>query len=117
VGSPDRLRRGYGGPPKPCAKAEGLCAIANYYWDRAFRDLHLSDADRRAHILKGLEAADQALAIHHESTPALTYKNLLLRLLAATEPDPARRQALLAEADRLRDAAIALQKKSLAGVR
>jgi hypothetical protein len=44
---------------------------------------------------------------------ALVYKSLLLRLQAArVEQDPARAKALVAEADRLRQRAEALRKKS-----
>ena len=40
---------------------------------------------------------------------ALTYKNLLLRLQATTETDPAAKQELIAEADKLRDQAIKIR--------
>ena len=41
---------------------------------------------------------------------ALTYKNLLLRLQATIETDPAVQKALIAEADKLRDQAIKIQR-------
>lgn len=93
-----------------------FCAIARYYWDRAFRDVRLNAAEARDYIVKGLAASDRALAIKADTLDALTSKTLLLRLLAATEPDPASRQALIAEAGRLADAARALQKKRIAGL-
>jgi hypothetical protein len=46
---------------------------------------------------------------------ALVYKNLLLRLSANLEKDPARQKALLNEADELRDRATALRKQKSAG--
>ena len=42
---------------------------------------------------------------------ALTYKNLLLRLQANLEKDPAKQPALLKEADKLRDQALELQEE------
>jgi hypothetical protein len=46
----------------------------------------------------------------------VTYKNLLLRLQANMEKDPKKQQALIKEADELRQKAIELQKKRTAGV-
>jgi hypothetical protein len=45
----------------------------------------------------------------------LTYKNLLLRVQANLEKDPAKQQALLKEADQYRDRAVEIQKKQRAG--
>jgi hypothetical protein len=47
---------------------------------------------------------------------ALTYKNILLRMQANTETDTAKQQALLREADKLRDRAMELRKQKAAGV-
>ena len=66
--------------------------------------------------MKGIEAVDKALALKSDYMEALTYKNLLLRLQANLEKDPAKQQALIKEADKLRDEAMELKKKKIAGV-
>ena len=60
-------------------------------------------------------AEDKAIELKNDYFEAITYKNLLLRLQANVEKDPAKQQALLKEADRLRDQAQELRKKQQAG--
>jgi hypothetical protein len=67
-------------------------------------------------IQQGLDAADAALHHDPEDAEALTVKGLLLRLRAAPEPDASRREALLQEADSLRERAIRAQKRRTAGI-
>ena len=50
-------------------------------------------------------AVDKAIAIKSDYMEAIAYKNLLLRLQANLEKDPKKQQALLKEADQLRDQA------------
>lgn len=95
---------------------EAFHTIATYYWDKAFRDFRLSDPEKKDYVLKGIEAADRALALKDDYIDALTYKNLLLRLQANLEKDPKVQQDLIKEADRLREQAIELQKRKTAGV-
>ena len=66
------------------------------------------------YIQAGLAEADKALALKPDYFEALTYKNLLLRSEALVEKDPAKQQALLKQADQLRDKAQELQKKQAA---
>jgi TonB family protein len=56
-----------------------------------------------------MEQADRAIQMKPDYMEALTYKNLLLRLQATTETDPATQQALIAEADKLRDQAVKIR--------
>jgi protein TonB len=84
--------------------------IATYYEEMVRRG-QLSHDDRRAFILRGIAAADRALALDTEYMDALIYKNILLRHQATVEQDPAERQRLLAEADRLRNHAMELHKQ------
>ena len=58
---------------------------------------------------------DKAIAIKSDYMEAITYKNLLLRLQANLEKDPEKQQALLREADELRDQATELRKQKTAG--
>ena len=89
--------------------------IATYYWDKVYRDFRLADAEKRKYIEAGIQSEDKAIELKNDYFEAITYKNLLLRLQANVEKDPARQQALLREADRLRDQAQELRKKQQAG--
>jgi len=95
---------------------EAFYTIATYYWDEAYRDFKLKEAEKKAFVGKGVEAVDHALQIKPDYMEALVYKNLLLRLQANIEKDTAKQQALLKEADRLRDKAQELRKQKAAGV-
>ncbi|MEW5984001.1 MAG: tetratricopeptide repeat protein [Acidobacteriota bacterium] len=95
---------------------EAFYTIATYYWDKAYRDFRLKEADKKDYVLKGIDEVDKALQIKSDYMDALTYKNLLLRLQANLEKDPAKQQALIKEADRLRDQALELKKRKVAGL-
>jgi len=90
--------------------------IASYYWDEATRDTRLHENQKRDYIMKGIAAADRALQIKPDYTEAIVFKNLLLRLQANLEKDPNRQQALIKQANELRDKAEELRKKKAAGV-
>ena len=79
-------------------------------------EAYKTQADRRGqrYIQAGIEEADKALALKPDYFEALTYKNLLLRSMALVERDPGRQQALLKQADSLRDKAQELQKQKQA---
>ena len=94
---------------------EAFQTLATYYWDKAYRDFRLSDKEKMQYVQSGIEAVDKALAIKDDYMEAVAYKNLLLRLQANLETDPARQKQLLAEADKLRDRATELRKQKAAG--
>jgi tetratricopeptide (TPR) repeat protein len=94
---------------------EAYQTMAVYYWDEAYRDFRLNDKQKLDYIQKGIEAVDKALQIKSDYMEAVAYKNLLLRLQATIEKDPAKQQALLKEANELRDRAEALRKQKAAG--
>jgi tetratricopeptide (TPR) repeat protein len=94
---------------------EAFQTLATYYWDKAYRDFRLSDKEKMQYVQSGLEAVDKALAIKNDYMEAVAYKNLLLRLQANLEKDPARQKQLLNEADKLRDRATELRKQKAAG--
>jgi tetratricopeptide (TPR) repeat protein len=94
---------------------EAYQTLATYYWDKAYRDFRLSDAEKMQYVQSGIEAVDKALAIKDDYMEAVAYKNLLLRLQANLEKDPARQKQLLQEADKLRDRATELRKQKAAG--
>jgi len=96
---------------------EAFYTISTYYWDKAYRDFRLKEAEKKEFVLKGIEQVDKALQLKPDYMEALTYKNLLLRLQANLEKDQAKQSALLKEADKLRDQAMELQKKQAAGIK
>ena len=69
---------------------------------------------QKEYVLTGLAAEDKALAINPEYYEALIFKNILLRLQANTEKDPALQKRLLAEADDLKRKGDEVQKKQTA---
>jgi tetratricopeptide (TPR) repeat protein len=91
--------------------AEAWHTIGVYYQDKVFKHKNLNRDLAKEYTLKGIAAEDKALAINSEYFEALTYKNILLLQQALYEKDPARQKALTEEANRLRDKAIAIQKK------
>ena len=84
-------------------------AVGSFYFEMS-RNPSLPDADKVPLIEKGLAAEDRALQLHAEYVDAMVYKNLLLRVRANIEKDAARRDALITEANALRDRALALSK-------
>jgi TonB family protein len=89
---------------------QGFQIVATYYWEKAFKDRRLPSAEQYTYIMQGISATDRALALKPDYVEALTYKNLLLRMRANAESDPALKQQLVAEADALRSQAIELNK-------
>ncbi|MCC7125298.1 MAG: tetratricopeptide repeat protein [Acidobacteria bacterium] len=94
---------------------EAHYTVATYYWDKANRDFRLTDKEKIQYVMDGLGSVDKAIAIKSDYMEAIAYKNLLLRLQANLEKDPAKQQQLLREADRLRDQATELRKQKTAG--
>lgn len=94
---------------------EAFYTIATYYWEKAYRDFSLSDAEKMKYTQMGLAAIDNALMLNDGYMEALVYKNLLLRVQANLERNPARQQALLREADQLSNRAEEIRKANAAG--
>lgn len=93
---------------------EAHYTVSTYYWDKAYRDFRLKDAEKLDMVVKGLESVDKAIAIKDDYMEAIAYKNLLLRLEANLIKDPARQQQLIREADQLRDKAEEMRKAKTA---
>ena len=94
---------------------EAFYTIATYYWEKAYRDFSLNDAQKLKFVQAGIAAIDKALSINDQYMEALVYKNLLLRVQANLEKNPARQQALLKEATALSNRAEDIRKKTAAG--
>jgi len=93
---------------------EAWHTMATYYQEKATKDKTLSKEKAKEYVMKGIEADDKALALNPEYFEALTYKNILLRMEANFEKDPARQKALMSQADDLRAKAVEIQKKQQA---
>ncbi|MBM3778263.1 MAG: tetratricopeptide repeat protein [Acidimicrobiia bacterium] len=93
---------------------EAYYTIATYYWDKAYRDFRLADAEKRQFVQSGVDMVDKALSLKDDYSEAMVYKNLLLRLQANLETDRGRQQALLRQADQLRDRAEQLRQQQQA---
>jgi tetratricopeptide (TPR) repeat protein len=90
----------------------GYYKIATFYWDKAFRDPMLQDAEKLAYAEKGLAAADRALSINPDYCDALIYKGLLLRVKAQVASNPRQRAKMLDEADAVRKLAVECKKSA-----
>jgi tetratricopeptide (TPR) repeat protein len=89
---------------------EAFYTIATYFWEKAYRDFSLSDAEKMKFVQMGLQSIDKAIALNDQYMEALVYKNLLLRVQATLERTPARQQALLKEAEQLSNRAEEIRK-------
>ena len=89
--------------------------LAAFYWEKAFRDLRITNEEKAKYVQAGIDAEDKALAINSNYVEAITYKGLLLRIQANLERNPARQQQLLREAERLQAQATEIRKKQQAG--
>ena len=93
---------------------EAFYTMATYYWEKAYRDFSLSDGEKMKNVKLGIDAVDKALSLNDQYMEALVYKNLLLRVEANLERNPARQQALLKEATQLSNRAEELRKLKVA---
>lgn len=93
---------------------EAWHTIGTYIYDKVNRDTRLAPAQKAAYIKTGLDAEDKAIALNASYYEALTYKNLLIRQQAIIEKNPAVQKQLLAQADELRERALAAQQKQTA---
>ena len=94
---------------------EGYHRVAVFYWDKTRGDFRLPVATQREYIMKGLAMEDKALGLNPDYMEALTYKNILLRLQANIEKDPAKQKQLIDEADKLRKRVIDAQQRKATG--
>jgi|SRR5579872_1969721 len=94
---------------------EAFYTMATFYWDEAYRDFKLKDAQKREFVQKGMEAVDHALQIKPDYIDALVYKGLLLRLQANLEPNADKQKELIKQAEQLSEKANQLRKQKAAG--
>ena len=71
-----------------------------------------ADINERLQIIeKGKKALSKAMQLRQEYFEAMAYYQLLLRQQAPLETDPVKQQALIAEANKIRDEAVAIIRK------
>jgi tetratricopeptide (TPR) repeat protein len=74
-----------------------------------------ADMNERMQIIeKGKNALQKAISLKKDYFEALVYLSLLYRQQAPIEPDPVKQQALVAEANRIRDEAVAIVRRKKA---
>jgi tetratricopeptide (TPR) repeat protein len=95
---------------------EAHYTLATYYFNKGSRDFSISTAEKVKYANAGVAAVDKALELNKDYMDAIVYKGLLLRLQANLDKNPARQQALLKEADQLRNRAEELRKQKAAGL-
>lgn len=89
--------------------------MATFYQDKVQKHVLLPAPQKKAYVLKGIEAEDKALALNPNYVDAMVYKNILLRQQAGLEKDPGLQKRLIEEADKLRNKAMDMSKKANAG--
>jgi len=94
---------------------EAFYTISTYYWEKAFRDFNLTEEEKAQHVVDGLVAIDKALDLKDDYMEAMVYKNILLRMQANATPNIEEQDALIAEADELRNRADEIRKERAAG--
>jgi tetratricopeptide (TPR) repeat protein len=94
---------------------EAWHTIGHYYYEKVFRDKSVPRAKAIEYTQKGLDAEERALAINSEYLEALVMKNVLMRIQANFERDPAKQKQLIDEADVLLKKAEEIRKKQNQG--
>src|SRR4029079_12688355 len=94
---------------------EAHYSIASYYWDEAYRNTRLSEAQKKEYTDKVLDEVEKALKIKPDYIEAVVYKGLLLRIKAAMTKDAKEQQQLLKEANDLQAEAAAMKNKQTEG--
>ena len=93
---------------------EPFVMIGVQAWDRAYHYPDLPPEIRGKIVGDGMEALETALKLKPDNFDALTYMNLLYREKAKIEIDDVKKQELIALAEKYREQALELRKKSLA---
>jgi tetratricopeptide (TPR) repeat protein len=95
---------------------EAYVMIGVQAWDRSYHYPDIDPALRAQIVDKGIAAVEKALKLPGDEGKfdALTYINLLYREKAKIETDPAKQAELIATADKYRQEALDLRKKTVA---
>jgi tetratricopeptide (TPR) repeat protein len=91
---------------------QGYHLIATFYEEKVRKDFRLPKAQKKDYAIAGIEAEDKALALNPQYVDAMVVKNILLRHQANAETDRSKQEALIKEADALRNKALELRKST-----
>jgi tetratricopeptide (TPR) repeat protein len=94
--------------------ASGYQKVASYYWDKAYRDPLLSDAQKNSYADKGMENVDKALQLKPDYFDAVIYKGLLYRVKASASNNPREKAEFLEKAQELQKQGLELKKQQAA---
>ncbi len=97
--------------PSDCS---GYYKVASFYWNEAYRDPLISDAQKEAYCDKGLETIDQALSCRPDYWEAIITKGLLYRVKASNAKNPKVRLQFLEQAQTLQKQAMELRREQQA---
>jgi tetratricopeptide (TPR) repeat protein len=92
----------------------GYLKVATFYWDKAYRDPLVTEAQKAAYADKGMEAVDKAIGIKPDYWEAILYKGLLNRVKAQMAKNPKERAQFLEQAAALQKQAMDLKKSQQA---
>ena len=95
---------------------EAFYTVSTFFWDKAYRDFRITEAQKKEYADRGLAAADRAIELKPDYMEAITYRGLLLRVLAALEKDAGKQKDLLKDADAMQAKAMEIRKQRAAGV-
>jgi tetratricopeptide (TPR) repeat protein len=95
---------------------EAFYTVSTFFWDKAYRDFRINDQQKKEYATMGLTAADKAIQLKPDYMEAITYRGLLLRVLAAIEKDAGKQQSLLKDADGMQQRALEIRKQRAAGI-
>jgi tetratricopeptide (TPR) repeat protein len=95
--------------------ASGYYKVASFFWDKAYRDPLLTDAQKDEYADKGLEEIEKALKIRPDYWEAIISKGLLYRVKAQVAKAPKLRQQFLEQAQTLQKQAMELRKEQQPG--
>jgi TonB family protein len=97
-------------PPRDPLGYETYHARAAEYYEKATKDTALTPEEKATALRSAISSEDRALTLNPDYVPALVYKNLALRTLAAMSNDPKEQDEMISEADELREKALALRR-------
>jgi TonB family protein len=113
AGKPDEAEAAYATVADP-NNPDVQLTIASMYWDEAYRDSRLTDAQKDQYADLGLEHVRRALEIKPNLIDAMVYEGLLLRIKAMVATDTAKRSEYLAEATQQQQRAAELKRSGTA---
>ncbi len=92
----------------------GYFKVATFYWDKAYRDPLVTEEQKAAYSVKGLDAVEKALEIKPDYWEAIVYKGLLYRVKAQISKSPTERAQFLEQAAALTKRAMDIKKQQQA---